>query len=206
MFKTWQLYLSLMLITLAITYLNNEYILTDDIYSNFFRDEFSPDQIIELRKKWSWLAYFLAPALFSIKVLVVALCLSAGLFFFDLQVEFKNILRLALLAEFILLLRPLSMIIWFGPLDTPYTLESIQNFAPLSMLNFFDATVLDPWIKYPLSVASVFEVLYVLILTLGLSQQIKKDFQESFKIVVCSYGSGLLTWITLVAFLLINFS
>jgi hypothetical protein len=101
-------------------------------------------------------------------------------------------------------LQSLFFIIWFGLIDTSYIYNDVQYFAPLSLLNLFDASQLDSWLIFPLKSLNLFEVIYLLVLALGIKKVMKKDYDSALKFTLPVYGSALVVWILFVTFLSIN--
>jgi hypothetical protein len=81
------------------------------------------------------------------------------------------------------------------------------NFAPLSLLQFFDPTQLKIWMKHPLRTINLFEVAYCFVLAYFLTPLLsKRGFMQTLGLVSASYGLGLLLWVVALAFLLLQVS
>ena len=148
------------------------------------------------------------PSLITLKITLVAACLSIGLYFVVNTFRFKTLFGVALMAEFVFLVPSVLKIIWFAFFQTDYTLTDLQLFYPLSALSIFDASVIQKsqaWLLYPLQTLNVFELAYWLLLAKGVSEVIRKDFTKSFELVMASYGTGLVLWIVTVMFLTVTY-
>lgn len=213
-------FLFLLLITVlsSFIFLSDYLLISDNLYFNTFADQITYEQIeniINQGKKWAWVNYAILPFLTLIKLTLVASCLSIGLYFLTNRFSFKSAFGVALEVEFIFLLPALLKIVWFAIFQTDYSLQDLQFFYPLSALNFFDYTALEPWLIYPLQLLNVFELLYWLLLAEGLSKlnlstkdelHYEMSFSQSFGIVAASYGTGLLLWVAVVMFITISFT
>jgi len=114
----------------------------------------------------------------------------------------------AIVAEFIFLVPALLKIFWLAFFRTDYSLLDIQLFYPLSALSLFDEAAVQQnqsWLVYPLQTFNLFEVAYWLLLAKGVSEVIKKDFTESFELVMASYGTGLVLWIVTIMFITVTY-
>ena len=82
----------------------------------------------------------------------------------------------------------------------------MQQYYPLSYINFLDLEKIQPWLIYPLKTINLFEIAYFFVLVYGLWKLLKNKFSKSLEIVAVSYGSGLVIWLGLVMFLTLNMS
>jgi len=174
------------------------------------------EEIFNFKKKWEWVSYFIIPVLLLIKTALVASILYIGTFFYSkTKVTFKQLWDIVVKAEFVFLLVGVLKIIWFYFFQTSYTLEDLQYFYPLSILNIVGYKGLDAWFIYPLQTLNLFELAYWLILAYYISKiasptknfegnNYKMDF--GLKIVATSYGSALLLWVVVVMFFTLNYS
>lgn len=188
----------------------NELVFTEDVYYTSLGEQLSTERIeslLEKRNEWSWSGYFIKFIFYGLKILIVSICLLTGLFFANKECSLPSLFNIVIKAEFILLVPSVIVLLWFGVFNqSAYTFTDISNFAPLSMLNLFDANEIDYWLSYPLVTINVFEFLYIGALAHGLSVAVDMDFLKSIKITLASYGTGLLLWIVFVVFMIITFT
>lgn len=209
--KNFTLFLTLISIVLISVVLSNYTLDIEQLTYNFYSEQLAQEQLeklIENQEKWSWLGYIFIPLVVLIRISLVALCLSVGLFFYDTEnpIKFKQLFRVALLGEFVLVLAGYCKFIYFYIIKTDFILEDIQQFYPLSYTNFIDTTQIESWIIYPLQTLNLFEVGYFFVLVYGVHKLLKNNYWKSFEITAISYGTGLLIWIGLVMFLTLNIS
>lgn len=218
--KNYRLLLALLLISIlnGFSFLSNQLLLSETLFYNTFAEQLSYEQVeglINQNKQWEWLGYVILSILTLTKLTLVVSCLSIGLFFFTNKFYFKASFGVVLVAEFVFLIPALLKIVWFSIFQTDYSLQDLQYFYPLSALNFFDYTSVQPWLIYPLQLLNVFELLYWLLLAEGLSKlnlfiknelQYQISYSQSFGIVAASYGTGLLLWVAIVMFITISFT
>ena len=91
-------------------------------------------------------------------------------------------------AEAIFLLPAIIKLLWFAFVQTDYTLEELQYFYPLSLLNLFEVGELEAWWVYPFQVINVFEIGYWIVLAYALSKLLSKSFNNALGFVMSTYG------------------
>lgn len=192
------------------TYLFQVYIFTEEIYFQAYQEQLSYDRIealIQNNKRYAWLNYALIPVLVSLKVFCVALCLFTGAFFFEYNLRFTKIFQVALVAEGVYLVPVFIKAFWFLVIAHDYTFEDISNFDYFSLLAVVGRENLEIWWTYILYSANLFEFLYWLALAYGLRLLLPEaEYDDALKLVLSSYGVGLLFWIVFICFLLVSIS
>ncbi len=181
--------------------------ITDDLFFDYLGEQLAYDRIVELltmSKKWEWIGYVLIPIIYLIKIFFVGCCLAVGVLLANLKVPFRSLLYIAVVSELVFLIAPVIKIFWFGVFFTDYTLQDLQNFSPLSVLSLVGADSIEPFLVYPLSLLNLFELLYWILLALGLASLTKESFKKMFGLVTSSYGLGLLLWVLVVVFLTVS--
>ncbi len=189
--------------------MNNTLILTDDIYYQTYGEQVAIAKIesfLDLRERISWLAYVFVPIILLIKISFVALCLNIGTLFSNIKLGFKRLFRIALVAELIFVVAGIIRILWLYYVKEIEVLQDVQYFYPLSMINFFSIDTLESWFIYPMVTLNLFEVAYFMALGLGLHWALQKPYGKMLRMVIGSYGIGLLIWALLLVFLTINIS
>lgn len=165
------------------------------------------NRVFENMRKWQLWGYLLIPILLFLKTQIVALVLSMGTFFFNVDISYKKLWNIVLKAEFIFLFVSLIKLGWFYFFKTDFTLEELQIFYPLSMLSMIGSDIIDPWYVYPLQVINAFEIIYWIVLDLLLDKAMNtKKGNLGIKIVASSYGPALLIWVVAVMFFTLNMS
>jgi len=208
-FNNYILFLAIVVFNILIIFLIKYGLGLDKLVYNFYAEQLAKDQLQKLlavQQKWAWVGYAIIPLMVLLRSSLVALCLSIGVFFYDIErkIAFKKYFRIALMGEFVLLLVGLFKFGYFYFVKTNYTLLDLQQYYPLSYINFLDRTNLQPWLIYPLQTLNLFELAYVLVLVFGLHKLLKNTFTKSLEMVALSYGTGLLIFMGLVMFLTLN--
>ncbi len=209
--NNFSLFFLLLVFNLLIVFFTNYLLNTEDLLINFYSEQLAKDQLeqlLENQQKWAWLGYAILPLLILIRVSLVSFCLSIGLFLYDIEnkIQFKQFFRIALVGEFVLVFVGVFKLIYFYFFKIEFTLQELQQFYPLSYINFLDVENLEPWLVYPLQTINLFEIMYFFVLVYGMHKLLKNNYWKSFEITAASYGTGLLIWLGLVMFLTLNIS
>ena len=211
--KNASLLLLVIFFSLILIYLDKTYITTDSKIFDFLAKDY-PSSVVQnymdSQKKWWWVSYVTTPVLIGIKVLLVAFCLNFVKIISEKleDVKFRDILTVVLIAEFVFIIAGFYKFFNFYLIDTDYTLETLQTYYPLSLINFKEAISTEKWLAYPLQLANVFELMYWGVLAWGIWQLADKkiSYQRSLGYVALTYGVGLLFWVGVVCFLILSVS
>ena len=203
------LFFYLCLLVFILSLLSKELLNLDDLVISSSAEQLTNDQIKEIisfQENWEWISYVILLLFLSIKIVVVAVILDGGCFFFEKEIKYKKLLTIVIQSEFIFLLVIIFKTLWFYVFHQNFTLEDTQYFYPLSLLNLIDYQGLSSWWIYPLQVLNLFEVAYWFVLSYLLGKELKTTTSKGFSIVASSYGVGLLIWVGAVMFLTLNMS
>ena len=198
---------------ILLIFLDKTYISTDSKIFDFLAKDY-PSSVVqsymESQKKWWWVSYVITPIMIGIKVLLVAFCLNFVKIISEKleQVKFRDILTIVLMAEFVFVIAGFYKFFNFYLIETDYTLETLQTYYPLSLINYKEAISTEKWLAYPLQLANVFELMYWGVLAWGIWQLADKkiSYQRSLGYVALTYGIGLLFWVGVVCFLILSVS
>ena len=207
------LFFFICLFLIILLFLDKTYISTDSKIFDFLAKDYPSEFVrnyMESQKKWWWVSYAITPVLIGIKVLLVAFCLNFVKIISEKleQVKFRDILTIVLMAEFVFVIAGFYKFFNFYLVDTDYTLETLQTYYPLSLINFKEAISTEKWLAYPLQLCNLFEVIYWGFLAWGIWELADKkiSYFKSFGYVALIYGIGLLFWVGVVCFLILSVS
>ena len=211
--KKFSIFLSIIFLNILLLYLDSIYVTTSSKIFDFLAKDY-PSSVVqnymESQKKWWWVSYAVTPVLIGIKVLLVAFCLNFVKILSEKleQVKFRDILTVVLMAEFVFVIAGFYKFFNFYLIETDYTLETLQTYYPLSLINFKEAISTEKWLAYPLQLCNLFELIYWGILAWGIWQLADKkiSYQKSLGYVALTYGIGLLFWVGVVCFLILSVS
>jgi len=207
--KCCYIYIIILAITLMISYVFNEILITRYVFYNTFQDQLNfsrIDEIFDSQLKYSWIVYVFIPVWLLIKNFIVSICLQTGLLIKGIKLSFFTTLKIALIAEIVFLLPQLLKLCWFLFIKTEFTLTDIQQFYPLSALNLFRFENLSSMLIYPFQTFNIFEILYWLLLAGGIKQALDVDINKGITIVFTGYIPALVLWIVCVMFITVSLS
>lgn len=207
-------FLLIAVLTLLFSYEYNTFIQSDNLYIQNLSEKYTQEviaQILDVRHHWSWITYIVSFILLFFSTLVVALVILiiTELYYVNdnvKEIKFKDTWRVVLIAQWSFVLSIFVRVIWFGFVHTQYTFKDLEAFYPLSLINLYATKSLEPWLKYPIQLINVFELLYWVLLVIGIKKLLKETWIKSFMIVFLSYGLSLIIWVVVIMFISINLS
>lgn len=202
-------FLSLTIATIGLSFVSKEILNTDELVIRSLAEQLTNEQLLDylkLRNNLEWAHYLVTPIILIIKLCLIAGMLDIGCFFFEKEIKYKKLLNIVVKAEFIFLGVIVLKTGWFLFFMPNYTLEDLQYFYPLSLINLIDYREYKTWFIYPLQIVNLFEIVYWFLLAHLLGKSIKLSTEKSLTIIASSYGIGLLIWIIAVMFFTLNMS
>jgi hypothetical protein len=205
--KTYLLFLGIVIANIVLTFSLNYLLVDDNLIFNEYSSQLSYErikEILELNEKYKYISFLLIPLIYIVKFSVIAIILAIGFFFLKDRLELEKIFKVVIVCELIFLTPIVIKIIWFLFIDTNYTLGDLKAFSPISLINFFDLNKLEKWMRYPISLINIFELIYCFTLTLNLKNTLNISMKNASLVVLFSYGTGLLLWVVFITFLSLN--
>ena len=202
------LFLLFILALILISLISDSFILRENLYYDYFKDQLSYEQIAEVlqfKDDWFFLNYIIVPVIYLIKFFILSMWLITGMILIGYKVSFRRVFHSCILAEFVLLIPSVLGLIWFGFVVNDYSLKDVQQFQPLSLLSLFNTEELASWMIYPLQSFSLFQIPYVFTLAYGLQYAIDKNFKASLIATFPVYISGICVWLIFITFLKYRF-
>lgn len=200
-FKWTWLYLILfsMIVYAYINYLTSIFLQTDELLIRSLSNKLSEKQIkyiVSSSHDKVIFTSFLSSLNVPINIIIVSLVITIGTFFMSLKVKFFDIFKVVVIGEIVMVLQEGLKFFWLYFIKHPDSLAELKNFTPLSLQNIFSFHNLQPW-QVTLFSISLFDLLFMLILALGLQYRIKDiSLEKSFILVVLTYGVALFLLIT----------
>lgn len=207
-FKWWQLFIAYISLYIVITWLLKSSVYTDAFYYSAFNSQLSSEriaEIIQINTKFLWLSYVAIPIILLLKWMLIAGIIYSGLFLFNQTLLFKTCFKIIMIAELANIMGALIKVLCFL-IHKPETIQDIQFFYPLSLIQLFTVKQLPTYMIYPLQQFNLFELAYWLFIAAGIKAYTEKSFKQSFKIVASSYGVGLGIWVLCVVFIQLQFA
>lgn len=193
---------SIVIISLCLGLSSNKWILTNEIYYEYFSENVDPDRIqqeVDKTRNFNTVKVIWATTSHLLGALGTAFCLSLGCLYYDQKISFRKLFNICLNSSFIFLI-PIFLKLTYFIFSGNLSLSDYNNFHPFSLIFF--ASPFDPfWLKTILELLNLFELIYVVALVFGIRASLNCDFEESLRLVFPSYILGLLLWITVKIFI-----
>jgi hypothetical protein len=202
--NAWVAFAALCVLSLAAMAFQQYFILTDDVYYNSLGEQLAYDRIqtmLDGQKKYRWLAYALTPILLIFQIFLIAICLNVGTLLRGDKISFKKLFSMVTRVLIIPVFFKLVMVCMTYFFYDIKSFNDLANVFSFSVINFFDATILPTWLKYPLATLNLVEIIFFLLLTYSIRLLLNLDLIRSITFVGYTYGVGLVMWMLIVVFL-----
>jgi hypothetical protein len=207
--KGWKLFLGIVSLNLLVIFLSQNILINDIVFFNTYSEQLTYDrsmELFQLMKSYSWVSYILVTVFLLLKFTAIAVLLYIGVYFNDIHRELPlgRIFKMVIISESIFVTASIFKLLWFAFFAGNYTLDDISFFYPLSLINLFNRSEVATYWVYPLQTVNLFQLLYVLLLSFGLSKvgSVKKSLAE--KVVLSTYVPAIAVWISLIMFFTID--
>jgi hypothetical protein len=183
-------------------------VFTDQVYSYSLGGQIGADKLsafLDSQHRMSLLGYLLIPVALLLKIMLVSFCVLTGLLLTARKLPFRTLFKIVLFAESAFAASTLLRLLLLTLSHNIESLSEFQAFAPLSLFSFFKASSVPAWLYYPLQTLDLFQVAYCLLLAAGLRFFLRLPFAPMLRLVLLSYGLGLLCCMIGAAFLVISF-
>ncbi len=181
----------------------NKWLTTEDVLYNTYKSAEFVEKILEQQRKFGWLSYIILPIYHSIKFLLICVVLNIGLILLEFKIDFGALWRTVLKAELVPIVFTFLIFILMA-FNNFQTLDQMDAYHPFSLISYVKTDNIPKFLYYPISVVSLSEITYWIILSILVKKLINKNFLQSLGFVAKTYGLGLLIWISLIIFLSIN--
>lgn len=218
----WLIFLFLFLYQITLGSIRMEFIATDAIYAQHvdaqlsskygdLMDEFEEDiedfEDFEEETFSELLTDQVVAALLSLLSLVfMSLVFVIGFSFQSEDISYFTIFKVVTISSFIFLVPRVIELIWFLFMQTDYTFAVLQSFKPFSLYSLLPSDAIATWMVYPLKTLNLFEVIFVFLVAVGVTQYTSVKLNKSISIVSITYALLLLTLIIIRIYLSLMFS
>ena len=189
-----------------VIFLSNKLLINDITFYNAYSDQLTYERSLQLfhnLKRLSWIGYVYIPVSFLFKALLVSVVIYSGIILIKpgIKVLFRYVWGIVIASEIAFVLAAILKFLWFTFFAGNYDLRNISFFYPLSLSNLFNYNEVDMMWVVPLQSLNLFQVLYFLLLSYGISKQ--EGFNKSIadKAILVSYLPGFFIWIAFLMFL-----
>lgn len=171
-------------------YLIQEFVLTETVFIESYAGILATDQLqslLKLKEKWGWIGFLIPFIFIPIKVLFTSSALLVGFVLANKEVEFKQVYRIVLLAEFVSVFAVLVQFVGLNFFEHPQTIEEINYYAPLTLASIVTIQEWPKWIHPLFYAISFYQVIYLLLLTYLFSNK-KETFLKWISPIFITYS------------------
>ena len=199
----------IVLVELLILWVSQTVLIDEIIFFNTYSEQLTYElsmEIFSAMRSYSWISYAILPILLLLKFSTLSVLIYIGAFFSDLHkdITLGKIFKVVVVSELVFVVASVIKMLWFILFAGNYTLDDMNFFYPLSLINLFSRSEVASYWVYPLQTINIFQVFYVLLLAFGLSRisSVKKISVD--RIVLSTYVPAMAVWIAMILFLTID--
>jgi len=207
--RGWKLFSGIVLVELLILLVSQTILIDEIVFFNTYSEQLTYElsmEIFSAMRSYSWISYAITPILLLLKFSALSVLIYIGVFFSDLHkdITLGKIFKVVVLSEIVFVVASVIKVLWFILFAGNYTLDDMNFFYPLSLINLFSRSEVASYWVYPLQTVNIFQVFYVLLLAFGLSRigSVKKISVD--RIVLSTYVPAMAVWIAMILFLTID--
>ncbi len=174
-----------------------QWILSDNLLEDYYRSVGSDNiisSLIDMHKSRRWIYIILHQVLILSKIVMVFLALFIGGFLTRYKLGNLTLLRVVLISEILVLSFELLKLNWLL-VQYPQSLNQVLRFSPLSLANIVYPDNSQFWLWYLISYINVFEIVYVVFLSLVFRYSFRTPWRNTLRVVPLSYVAVLLIWL-----------
>jgi len=203
------LFSGIVLVELLILLVSQTILIDEIVFFNTYSEQLTYElsmEIFSAMRSYSWISYAITPILLLLKFSALSVLIYIGVFFSDLHkdITLGKIFKVVVVSEIVFVVASVIKMLWFILFAGNYTLDDMNFFYPLSLINLFSRSEVASYWVYPLQTVNIFQVFYVLLLAFGLSRigSVKKISVD--RIVLSTYVPAMAVWIAMILFLTID--
>ncbi|HPY68162.1 MAG: hypothetical protein IPI37_03895 [Bacteroidales bacterium] len=207
--RGWKLFSGIVLVELLILLVSQTILIDEIVFFNTYSEQLTYElsmEIFSAMRSYSWISYAITPILLLLKFSALSVLIYIGVFFSDLHkdITLGKIFKVVVVSEIVFVVASVIKMLWFILFAGNYTLDDMNFFYPLSLINLFSRSEVASYWVYPLQTVNIFQVFYVLLLAFGLSRigSVKKISVD--RIVLSTYVPAMAVWIAMILFLTID--
>ena len=204
--NAWMVFFAICATYLVITYIQQEFILTDSVYYTSYGEQMTVDRIaqfLEMQDKWQWIGYAFIPIVLILQVFVITICLNIGTLILNYKVSFGELFGMVMKASLVF---AFGQVLYTFALQF-YPIETFDDFVDsniFSLLAWVGTDNIPSWFIYPVSLANIFTICFFLVLAGGMAWLVGKNYKKMLAFIAATYGAGLLLWVLFIVFLQLN--
>jgi hypothetical protein len=186
---------------LLLLYITNRYLVTYAAFERSWSDRLNSDQLSAYFLQKDHVALinlFLLVIYLLLKYAIISFILSVAARFCHVEITFRQLLKVVMIAELIFLFSQAYRIVHFLG-DATFTLDDLRSYEPLSLAAILHYNKIGPW-QFALQTVNLWEVIYCVVLADGIRQISGACWRPAFRVVMTGYVASLFFWLVTVSF------
>lgn len=193
----------LILIELAFNLVLQYYAVNDEVLYNSLAQELTIEEVestIRMTHSSAWGVFLWAPLSILAQLFFITVCINIGTLLLRYDIRFKEIFGVVTKAFIIFAIARLLLIAMYTSFGVNQLsdLDFLSRFSLYSVLN---KEALPDWAIFPLQKINLFQMLFILLLAIGLNTLQHRGTRRWIPFVLATYGTGLIISIVLIIFL-----
>jgi hypothetical protein len=206
----YMIFLAIILVYWTIMFITNEILINETILFNSLYGQIPEnyiDDIIAWQNKWRWVSYAILPVILLVKWLFVSAFISAGSVFVGLKLGFKNIYKVIMVCEWLLIFVSIAnlLLLFFIDIQRIEDMERYNLVSKFSVGAIINNINTVSWLVSPLNTLNLFQLVYFLLIITGMAVLTNDVFKKHIAWVFASYGFAIFVWIVLLTYLNVTY-
>jgi len=194
-----------------LNFISREFIMNDTLMYNTLTGQIPDkyiDDVIAFQHKWNWVYYLAMPVLLLIKWLFISAFIATVVIFRGYKISFGSIFKTVVVAEWLFILVGIanSIVLMASNIQSISDIQNLNIIANTSLGQIFKEYQPVSWLITPLYSLNIFQLIYMILLTVGIGSFISESNRKKLSLVVTGYGSLLLIWIMLITYINISYA
>jgi hypothetical protein len=193
----WPPLITLTIVYLVLGFINHNLILTEEFYFDNLYGQVENsrlDEVVTKTKSFSKFKIVWEPLAALLSVMGTTFCLNLGLMHLENKVKFGDVFRVVLISHLVFLVPNVVRTIFYIN-QNGFSLTEFNNYS-FGSLSFLVTESDSYWLHYITRTFTIFEIIFCALLVVGIKKITGWDRELSIRLVLVSYGLGLLFWMT----------
>jgi hypothetical protein len=186
---------------LLLLYITNRYLVTYAAFERSWSDRLNSDQLSAYFLQKDHIALinlFLLVVYLLLKYAIISFILSVAARFCRVEITFRQLLKVVMIAELIFLFSQAYRIAHFLG-DATFTLDDLRSYEPLSFAAILHYNNTGP-LQFALQTINLWEVIYCVVLADGIRQLSGASWRPAIRVVMSGYVASLVFWLITLSF------
>lgn len=201
--NTWIVLSIIILIELIFNAVLKEYVLNTKVMYNSLAEQMTLEDIETAAatvRSNSFLLMLAAGVQNVVEIFLITVSINIGILLMRYEISFKQIFNVVTKAFIVFSISRLLLMVGYAY----FGVESIEdlNYIPkLSIFELFKAQTLPEWAVFPLQTINIFQILFIILIPVGLNIIQKRGWFKWLLLVLSTYGVALAAYVMLITFL-----